>query len=59
MRKQNDCDELLERFCEIDQKMKSTPLPVLRNGFEDRARFFVLLRLIEEFLMIKHDFVKK
>ena len=39
--------------------MKSTPLPVERNEFEDRARLFMLLRRIEEFLMIKKEFFKE
>jgi uncharacterized membrane protein YgaE (UPF0421/DUF939 family) len=55
----NDCGELLNGFYEIDQNMKSTPLPVMRNEFEDRARLFVLLRLIEEFLLIKYEFINR
>ena len=54
----NDCEQLLDEFYDLDAKMKSTPLPVERNEFEDRARLFVLLRRIEEFLLIKRDFYK-
>ena len=54
----NDCTHLLKEFNEIDSKMKSVPLPSTRNEFEDRARLFSLLRLIEEFLTIKHEFMK-
>ena len=54
----NDCTHLLKEFNEIDSKMKSVPLPVTRSEFEDRARLFSLLRLIEEFLTIKHEFMK-
>ena len=55
---ENDCEQLLDEFYDLDAKMKSTPLPVERNEFEDRARLFVLLRRIEEFLIIKRDFYK-
>ena len=54
----NDCEQLLDEFYDLDAKMKSTPLPVERNEFEDRARLFVLLRRIEEFLLIKREFYK-
>ena len=54
----NDCTHLLKEFNEIDSKMKSVPLPITRSEFEDRARLFNLLRLIEEFLTIKHEFMK-
>ena len=53
----NDCSELLKEFNEIDSKEKSVDLPVTRSEFEDRARLFGLLRLIEEFLLVKHRFM--
>lgn len=53
----NDCVDLLNRFDVLNQKLKKAPLPTARNEFEDRARLFGLLRLIEEFLMIKRDFI--
>lgn len=55
----NDCKELLDEFYRIDKDMKGVPLPIGRNEFEDRARLFVLLRLIEEFLEIKREHVMK
>lgn len=54
----NDCEQLLLEFYELDKKMKETPLPIERMEFEDRARLFVLLRRIEEFLLIKREFYK-
>ena len=57
--KNNDCRALLTEFGEMDSFMKSQPLPVLREEFEDRARLFVLMRSIEEFLNIKQEFMEK
>lgn len=56
--KTNTCEALMEQFEEIDRSMKSKPLPVEREEFEDRARLFYLLRHIEEFLQIKIDFAE-
>lgn len=53
----NDCRDLIEEFNTIDLDMKSVPLPRNRKEFEDRARLFSLLRLIEEFLEIKKEFL--
>ena len=53
---ENDCKQLLFEFYELDKKMKDTSLPIERIEFEDRARLFVLLRRIEEFLLIKKEF---
>lgn len=53
----NDCRDLIEEFNSIDLDMKSVPLPSNRKEFEDRARLFSLLRLIEEFLEIKKEFL--
>lgn len=52
----NDCRSLLEDFNAIDKEMKKHPLPNERSEFEDRARLFTLLRLIEEFLEIKKTY---
>ncbi len=57
--KGNDCRELLEEFEQMDFYMKSQPLPTQREEFEDRARLFVLMRSMEEFLKIKLAFVEK
>ncbi|MBR5290299.1 MAG: hypothetical protein IKU28_04825 [Erysipelotrichaceae bacterium] len=54
---ENDCVELLQEFELLNQQLKKAPLPVTRNEFEERARLFGLLRLIEEFLKIKRSFV--
>lgn len=48
--------ELLEEFYELDASMKSIPLPVSRPEFEDRARLFAIMRLLEEFLQAKSEF---
>ena len=55
----NDCRDLIEEFNSIDLDMKSVPLPSNRKEFEDRARLFSLLRLIEEFLEIKKEFLQR
>lgn len=55
----NTGKDLMEQFLELDASMKSQPLPVERNEFEDRAKLFGLLRSIEEFIQIKKDFAKK
>lgn len=57
--KENTVDSLLNRFYEIDQGMRTQPLPVERREFEDRAMLYSLLRHLEEFLMIKKEFAKK
>ena len=54
--KNNTGKELLEKFYEMDNSMKNKPLPVERTEFEDRAKLFMLLRYIEEFLQIKVEF---
>ena len=57
--KDNTVEELLEKFYELDKSMKNKPLPIERTEFEDRARLYVLLRNIEEFLKLKSEFAKK
>lgn len=52
----NDGLELMEEFREMDRYMKKQPLPTERQEFEDRARLFVLMRYIEEFIEIKMEF---
>lgn len=52
-------DELMGKFRELDISMKSKPLPVTRPEFEDRARLFMLLRDIEEFINLKLEFTEK
>jgi uncharacterized membrane protein YgaE (UPF0421/DUF939 family) len=55
--KENDGVQLMEAFWEMDADMKKHPLPITRKEFEDRARLFVLMRNIEEFIQIKIDFI--
>ena len=57
--KENDGKALMEEFAEMDMYMKSQPLPVNRQEFEDRARLFNLMRKIEEFIAIKSEFYEK
>lgn len=52
----NSGDELLQEFMQINSDMKKKPLPVTRQEFEDRTQLYILLRNIEEFLMIKIEF---
>ena len=47
----NECDEIQKTFDEM-------PLPESREAFEDRARLFVLMRSIEDFLKIKKEMFK-
>lgn len=54
----NTCEELLDKFYAMDMEMKSRPLPVTREEFEDRAGLYTLLRDIEEFIRIKANFLK-
>lgn len=54
----NNCIELLEEFKIIHMKMKEERLPVSRKEFEDRARLFYLMQLIEEFLLIKKEYLE-
>lgn len=52
----NDGKVLMDEFKEMDRYMKKQPLPTERHEFEDRARLFVLMRYIEEFIEIKMEF---
>ena len=55
----NTAAKLLEDFYKIQKEMKEKPLPTKRKEFEDRARLFILLNYIEEFLTIKKEFMGK
>ena len=55
----NTATELLSHFYGIRKEMKNKPLPIERKEFEDRARLFILLNYIEEFLLIKQEFMVK
>lgn len=52
----NDGQDLMKQFKEMDTYMKKQPLPIKRQEFEDRARLFMLMRCIEEFIEIKMEF---
>lgn len=54
--KKNDGVELMAAFQKMDGYMKSHPLPVTRKEFEDRARLFLLMRNMEELILIKQNF---
>lgn len=56
--KNNTGKALLEQFKELDEGMKQQPLPVERKEFEDRAKLYVLLRHMEEFIKLKIEFAK-
>lgn len=55
----NTAARLLDDFHKIQKEMKEKPLPTNRKEFEDRARLFILLNYIEEFLTIKKEFMGK
>lgn len=55
----NTATDLLAHFYEIWNEMKNKPLPSNRKEFEDRAKLFILLNYVEEFLMIKKEFMVK
>lgn len=54
--RENDGVLLMKAFKEMDAYMKKQPLPTERQEFEDRARLFIMMRYIEEFIMIKLEF---
>ena len=56
--KDNDVSSLLKELAELRTKMKCQPLPVERTEFEDRANLFMLMERLEEFLLIKNQFMK-
>ena len=53
--RENDVTDLLEECESICEEFKERPLPQTREEFEDRARLFVLMRSIEDFLEIKKN----
>ena len=54
----NDVSDLIEAVRSISLGFKEFPLPKSREEFEDRARLFVLMRSIEDFLSIKKEMYK-
>jgi len=55
----NDCKLLLEQFGEMKKYMEEQPMPENRPEFEDRARLFMLMSYIQEFLEIKEKFMEE
>lgn len=54
----NDVTDLILEAQNINSGFKDFPLPNTREEFEDRARLFVLMRSIEDFLEIKKEMYK-
>jgi len=54
----NDVTNLINECDEIQKTFDAMPLPESREEFEDRARLFVLMRSIEDFLKIKKEMYK-
>ena len=50
---------LLQEFYRMNEEMRARPLPTERQEFEDRARLFILLRYIEEFLLLQRSFEER
>ncbi|MGN1394019.1 MAG: aromatic acid exporter family protein [Succinivibrionaceae bacterium] len=56
--KTNNASSLLNKLNELEHSMKNTNLPKTRKEFENRARLYILLQQIREFLTIKLQFIK-
>ena len=54
--RENDCTSLLSALHDLLSEMEHQPLPVTRGEFEDRALLYVLLRRMEDFLLLKREF---
>ena len=52
----NNAKELLEGLNALSEQMKSSPLPVTREEFENRAVLYMILTDLEHFLLLKKDF---
>lgn len=53
----NDAEYLLQRLSEISQGFKKEPNPVTREEFENRAILFMIIKDLENFLVIKRNFI--
>lgn len=56
---ENTVEVLKEELGIIMQEMKNTPLPTDREEFENRARLFMLLKQLDDFLNLKKEFILK
>lgn len=54
----NNADELVTEMGVIFEEMRKEPLPVTRKEFENRAILYHLMLEIEEFLILKQEFVR-
>lgn len=56
--RENTVKTLMEDYQKLDEYMKNEiPIPKDREEFENRARLFSIMRNMEEFLVIKHDYM--
>ncbi|MBP5198392.1 MAG: hypothetical protein J6033_04995 [Lachnospiraceae bacterium] len=56
--RENTVKDLLEEYENLYSEMKKAPLPTDRTEFENRARLFVIMEKMREFLYIKKDYVE-
>ena len=56
--RENDCTELLVQLEMIFSQMKKEPLPQTREEFEARAILFYIMKQIQEFLILKNQFIR-
>lgn len=56
-RRENDCADLIAQLGTIYDNMKEEPLPATREEFEARAVLFYMLKQLEEFLLLKYQFI--
>lgn len=55
----NDVHSLLETLDRLTQAMRRENLPQKREEFESRAVLFYILKQLEEFLLLKKDFISR
>lgn len=53
----NNALELLKELAEVKETLRKQPLPEEREEFENRAVLFLILLELEQFLVMKRDFV--
>ena len=54
----NTCENLLNELDQLRIKFKGMALPASREEFENRAMLFQFLNDLEQFLLIKSEFMK-
>lgn len=54
----NNCENLLIELSELRTRFKNMPLPQSREEFENRAMLYQFLNDLEQFLLIKVQFIK-